>query len=157
VTSPAPDGTDFVLLRSIVTSHLRLTGSSLGGPSTISHPEKLLCWLDEAAPFGLLAHDSAVDPRFTYANATARQWFGYSRSELIGMYSRLSAGEEQQDDRDALLSSVAARGFATGYRGRRVHKGGWSFLIEDVTMWNVSDDAGHHLGQAALLPRRVRG
>lgn len=53
-------------------SHLRFTGRPLhpGAPLDASALY--------AAPFCLLAHDAAADPRFTYANAAALQRFEYS-------------------------------------------------------------------------------
>lgn len=148
------DGT--AVLELISANYRRLLSSELGSMSTGEDPGSRRRWLDDAAPFGLLAHDGGTDPRFIYANATAARWFGYNRrTDIVGLPSRLSAGGEAQKDRDDLLQEVTRHGFATGYRGLRRERSGRRFWIEDVTMWNLTDAAGEHVGQAALLPRRV--
>jgi PAS domain S-box-containing protein len=105
------------------------------------------------APFGLLAHDTAPDPAFVYANRTAQHLFGYARSEFLGLPSRLSAGAQDRDSRAAFMESVLLKGYATGYRGPRVTKDGRTFWIEDVTLWNLTTPAGAPAGQAALIRR----
>jgi hypothetical protein len=56
---------------------------------------------------------------------------------------------DAREERAALLAAVARDGFASGYRGLRVAKSGRRFWIEDVTVWNVLDDEGRFIGQAA--------
>ncbi|MFF3444412.1 MEKHLA domain-containing protein [Streptosporangium sp. NPDC002721] len=128
-------------------SHLRLVGTPLTGPETATR------WLHEDAPFGLLAHDAADDPRFTYANATAQRCFEYEWEEFVGLPSRLSAEPDRREDRQRLLDTVHRDGFATGYRGRRIARSGRRFWIEDVTMWNLVDGDGVLVGQAATFLR----
>lgn len=148
-------GNGAAVLELIDANYRRLLGSDLESLATSPGLGPRLRWLDEAAPFGLLAHDGDTDPRFIYANATAARWFGYDRADIVGMPSRLSAGGEAQEDRDDLLREVTRQGLATGYRGLRRDRSGRRFWIEDVTMWNLIGRAGEHAGQAALLPRRV--
>ena len=101
----------------------------------------------------MLAHDDEADPRFVYANRAALRCFEYTWDELIGMPSRLSAEAPNRAERDALLSSVAEKGYARGYRGLRIAKSGRRFWIEDVTVWNVLDAHGNPCGQAATYRR----
>ncbi|MFJ4851067.1 MULTISPECIES: MEKHLA domain-containing protein [unclassified Streptomyces] len=131
-------------------SYRRLVGVSLGPPVWASDAEAAR-WLYEKAPFGLLAHDASADPLFVYANRTAQRSFGYTWEEFIGLPSRRSAAPEAQPDRDALLASVNALGYADGYRGLRLRKDGRIFRIEDVCMWNLTDADGTHHGQAAVF------
>ncbi|MEU4539527.1 MEKHLA domain-containing protein [Streptosporangium sp. NPDC023825] len=128
-------------------SHLRLVGTPLAGPEITAR------WLYEDAPFGVLAHDAADDPRFTYANVTAQRCFEYGYGEFVGLPSRLSAESDRREDRRRLLDAVHRDGFATGYRGRRIAKSGRRFWIEDVTMWNLVDGNGVLMGQAATFRR----
>lgn len=104
-------------------SYHLLVGRSLVGVG--GDVETRARWLYGDAPFGVLAHDDRA---------------------------RLSAGQEDQQDRDRLLSRVQARGFAEGYRGLRVAKSGRRFWIEDVVMWSLVDDQGTRCGQAAAFP-----
>lgn len=109
-------------------------------------------WLYENAPCCVLAHDTAADPRFVYANKAAQRCFEYPWAELAGLPSRLSAEEPNREERQALLDKVACDGFAEGYRGLRVSRSGRRFYIEDVTLWQLIDDRGVLHGQGALFP-----
>lgn len=57
--------------------------------------EKKCRWIDQNAPFGLLAHDRNDDPRFVYANRKALSIFASSYGEFIGLPSRISAPVEK--------------------------------------------------------------
>jgi hypothetical protein len=127
--------------------HLRFVGTPLTGPDATAR------WLYEEAPFGLLAHDTSRDPIFIYANRTAQRCFEYGWDELTGMPSRLSAPADRQGNRGELLGAVERDGFFTGYRGLRVAKSGRRFWVEDLTMWNLVDDEGVRIGQAAAFRR----
>ncbi|MEV7080911.1 MEKHLA domain-containing protein [Streptomyces sp. NPDC093516] len=141
-------GSDFTHL--LLSSHLRLVGEPLC-PTRWGSGREAARWLYEHAPFGLLAHDTAADPRFIYANRTAQQCFGYSWDEFVGLPSRLSAKPDGQEDRDAFVRAVTIDHYATGYRGKRVARGGRTFWIEDVTMWDLMDTHGGIHGQAAAF------
>ncbi|MEV4601717.1 MEKHLA domain-containing protein [Amycolatopsis sp. NPDC049253] len=139
---------DAAFARLLVDSYRRVVGTPLIG-ATLDAARHLYA----EAPFGLLAHDTADDPRFTYANLVAQHAFERDWTELRGMPSRLSAEPARQEDRDALVHAVATHGFVSGYRGRRIAKSGRRFWIEDVTMWNLIDDTGVKHGQAAMFAR----
>ncbi|GJE54225.1 MULTISPECIES: MEKHLA domain-containing protein [Methylobacterium] len=106
-------------------------------------------WAYRLAPFALLAHDTAPDPCFVYANRMAQENFGYSRDELIGMPSRLSAEAPDRAERDRLLAAVARNGCVAGYSGIRIAKSGRRFPIVDVVVWQLIDADGVTHGQAA--------
>ena len=110
-------------------------------------------WLYEAAPFCVLAHDTAADPVFTYANRAAQRCFEYSWAEFTALPSRLSAEAPDRDARQHLLDQVSRQGYASGYRGVRVARSGRRFWIEDGTVWQLIDAAGVVHGQAATFPR----
>jgi hypothetical protein len=130
----------------LLDSHRRLLGRELGRKPDERPSAHWLYW---EAPFCLVAHDGNSDPRFVYANLAAQRCFEYPWEELVGLPSRLSAPAGQREERAGLLASVAARGFAEGYRGLRIAKSGRRFWIENVTVWNVQDGAGCSCGQAA--------
>ncbi|EIP89052.1 hypothetical protein A33K_15153 [Burkholderia humptydooensis MSMB43] len=135
----------------LAVSHLRLIGTPLVDPAVprADGPR----WLYEDAPFCVLAHDAAEDPRYVYANRTVQRCFEYDWDEMTALHSRYSAEEPNRDERARLLESVRTRGFATGYRGLRVAKSGRRFWIEDVTVWNLIDRDGTYRGQAATYRR----
>ncbi len=138
----APDFFDL-----LTDSHLRLVGASRLDPNLA--PTDAARWLYEDAPFCVLAHNADADPRFVYANRTAQQCFEYTWVEMTALRSRLSAEHPNREERDRLLESVRAQGFASGYRGLRIAKSGRRFWIENVTVWNLVDRAGMYHGQAA--------
>lgn len=107
-------------------------------------------WLYEQAPFVVLAHDGAADPRFTYANRAAQACFGYTRAELVGLPSRLSAEAPERAERQRLLDAVTRDGFSRGYRGLRIAKDGRRFWIERAVVWQLDRD-GVVVGQAATF------
>jgi hypothetical protein len=71
----------------------------------------------------------------------------------MGTPSRLSAEPQNQDQRQAFMDSVLKQGYVTGYQGPRIAKAGRRFLIQDVTVWNLTDADGALRGQGALIRR----
>lgn len=110
-------------------------------------------WLYKEAAFCVLAHDTAADPHFVYANEAAQRCFEYSWAEFVTLPSRLSAETPNRAERQSLLDQVSRQGYASGYRGLRIARSGRRFWIEDVTMWQLADSAGVVHGQAAAIPR----
>ena len=109
-------------------------------------------WLYADAPFAVLAHDTAADPRFVYANRAAQAAFGYGWDEIVGMPSRLSAEAPERAERQRLLDAVARDGFVADYSGMRIAKSGRRFAITDGVVWQLVDEAGRVRGQAATFP-----
>jgi PAS domain-containing protein len=126
-------------------SYARLTGEPLVPPG------RGAAWLYGEAPFAVLAHDTAPDPRFIYANRTAQACFEYSWEELIGLPSRLSAEAPERAERQRLLDAVRRDGLARGYRGLRIAKSGRRFWIDGGIIWQLIDAQGATQGQAALF------
>lgn len=141
--------TDRTFFDLLTGSHARLVGRSLLPCDLIADDPAR--WLYEEAPFCVLAHDTAADPRFIYANKAAQRCFDYHLDELIGLPSRLSAEPANQADRQRLLDQVTRQGFATNYSGIRISKTGRRFWIEDGTVWQLIDEAGQVHGQAAMF------
>ncbi len=137
----------------LMQTYERYLGKSLA-PQSLG-PDEASRWLYEDAPFCLLAHNTAADPRFVYANRSALACFEYTWVELTQIPSRLSAETPNQAERQRLIERVLQDGYATGYRGLRFAKSGRQFWIEDVTMWQLIDAAGVLQGQAALYGRWV--
>jgi hypothetical protein len=109
-------------------------------------------WLYLDAPFPVLAHDTAPDPRFIYANKAAQACFGYSWKEFTALPSRLSAEAPNRDERQHLLDAVTLNGFISGYRGLRIAKSGRRFWIEQGVVWQLIGSDGVQRGQAATFP-----
>ncbi|PRE12440.1 MEKHLA domain-containing protein [Burkholderia multivorans] len=110
-------------------------------------------WLYDAAPFGVLAHDTSADPVFVYGNKRAQAIFEYGWDELTALPSRLSAEPMERRERQSFLEKVARDGFVSDYRGVRVTKSGKRFWIERATVWQLVDAGGIVRGQAAMIPQ----
>jgi hypothetical protein len=108
-------------------------------------------WLYGEARFVVVAHDTARDPIFIYANKAAQRCFEYDWDEFTALPSRLSAELANRTERQALLDKVARNGFAAGYRGERITKSGRRFWIEDGLVWELIDEDGKRHGQAATF------
>lgn len=128
-------------------SFRRLVGRPLVPEATLG-PD----WLYGQAPFAVLAHDTAEDPRFVYANRSAQAAFGYSWDEIVGLPSRFSAEAPERAERQRLLDAVARDGFVANYSGVRIAQSGRRFPIADGVVWQLVDEAGRVRGQAATFP-----
>jgi PAS domain-containing protein len=103
------------------------------------------------APFVVLSHEASHDPVFVYANRAALARFAMSLDEIIGLPSRYSAEPVARDERQQLLDRVTAQGYIDDYRGVRIDKNGQRFEVRNATVWNVIDDNGKVIGQAAAF------
>ncbi len=132
----------------IVDSHRRLLGHDL--LASHGNPNQIARELYEA-PFVVLAHDTASDPLFFYANRQAQQLFEMSWEQMVALPSRHSAEPMAQSERQRLLDRVARQGFIEDYAGVRVSRSGKRFLIERATVWNLIDQTSTVVGQAAAF------
>jgi PAS domain-containing protein len=135
--------------RLILANYRRLLGRDLVAVDTPTHAEQALF----AAPCAVL---SALGPfgsdhLFNYANRTALELFEYTWDELMGRPSSASAEPVHRDERRRLLDEVGRRGFIENYSGIRISQTGRRFRIKKATVFNLLDDEGKYLGQAATF------
>lgn len=136
------------LLRQIDASFYKLSGGRLYGPPGIPDIHR---WLHEEAPYGILAHNTEADPHFIYANHHALSSFKYTPAEILEVPSRLSASEQDRQERQRMLQVVLRDGIVYNYSGPRVDKHGNSFTIYEGIVWQVRGINDEVLGQAALF------
>lgn len=135
--------------RLILANYRRLFGRDL---VTIDDPARADDILFEAPPAVLSALGPfGSDHLFNYANRTALRLFEYTWDELIGQPSSQSAEPVHRDERRRLLDEVGRRGFIENYSGIRISRTGRRFRIEQATVFNLLDDSGNYLGQAATF------
>jgi hypothetical protein len=103
------------------------------------------------ASFAVVSHGTGPDPLFNYGNETALKLFEMSWEQLTRTPSRHSAEPSEREQRAELMTRVSRDGFMQGYRGIRVSASGRKFRIEDATIWNLLDETGSTIGQAACL------
>ena len=133
----------------ILENYRRLFGRELAGIPDDPHAAEALFEASCAvlSALGPLGSDHA----FNYANRTALELFEYPWTELMGKPSSASAEPVHRDERRKLLDEVGRRGFIEDYSGIRISKNGRRFRIKKATVFNLSDDAGRYLGQAATF------
>ncbi|MDD5275267.1 MAG: MEKHLA domain-containing protein [Methylovulum sp.] len=101
------------------------------------------------AEFVLVSHNNDADPLFNYANHTGLQLFERRWDEFVGLPSCYSVEPDNIEGRRQLLEQVSANGYIENYAGVRIAKSGRRFRINHATVWNVHDQEGMYIGQAA--------
>lgn len=104
-------------------------------------------------PAVVLCHDGTDDPRFNYANLAGQQLFEYDWQQFLTLHSRQSAELDQQSTRGEMLARARRDGFIRDYSGIRISASGHRFRISGATIWNVFDESGARVGQAATFDR----
>jgi hypothetical protein len=146
--SCVPFSADYVRL--LLDSFARLLGRELisRDGSTAEQAERLF-----QAPFVVVSHGTEADPVLNYGNATALALWEMTWDELTRTPSRLTAEPVHRDERARLLARTREHGFVDDYSGIRISKTGRRFRIEQAIVWNLTDEAGGHRGQAATFDR----
>ncbi len=107
------------------------------------------------AAFVVVAHGTEADPVLSYGNAQALALWEMSWEEFTRTPSRLTAEPVHRDERARLLARTHDHGYVDDYSGIRISQSGRRFRIEQAIVWNLSDSAGTHLGQAATFDQWV--
>jgi PAS domain-containing protein len=102
-------------------------------------------------PQAVLAHDTSPAPLLDWANLAAARAFDATPETLLGRPSADTAPADATADRRQLFEALARDGFVTGYSGVRVSLTGRRFIIDDVTVFEVTDAAGRPAGHAAVI------
>ncbi|KAF2990450.1 MEKHLA domain-containing protein [Methylocystis sp. MJC1] len=134
----------------LLDSYRKATGHDLmpRGGDAAAEAERLL-----AAPFVVVSHGTETDPILNYGNRVALALWEMTPAQLIATPSRLTAEAPLREARERFLAQAARDGFVRGYEGVRISATGRRFQISNATIWNVADDAGHPVGQAATFAR----
>ena len=97
----------------------------------------------------VLAHNGSSDPALVYANAAALRLWDRPWAEMVGMPSRLTAAEQERQERANALQSAQQCDAYQGYRGIRIDRQGRQFVINNARIWTLWDEQGSRYGQAA--------
>ena len=142
---------NFVMLANrIVDSYQRIVGDPLVDGLVGAPDEKVAAALYEL-PAVVLSHNGESDPTFTYANLAGQQLFEYSWDEFLTLRSHQSAEPEHRSNRADMLERAARDGYIADYRGVRISASGKRFEIENAIIWNVVNQQGNSIGQAAVF------
>jgi hypothetical protein len=148
---PAPENgflADHV--RMVLDSLERLTGRR---PTDPADPPEAQAQAVFHAPYVLVSHGAEADPRLNYGNLAALALWEADWETFTAVPSRLTADSQTQAERTHLLHQARERGVIDNYSGVRVAFSGRQFMIENATLWTVSDADGTYRGQAALFDR----
>ncbi|MDP2354853.1 MAG: MEKHLA domain-containing protein [Beijerinckiaceae bacterium] len=105
------------------------------------------------APFVVLSHGVQEDPILNYGNACALALWEMSFADFTRMPSRVTAEAVLREERERLLAIAARKGFIDDYSGVRISASGRRFQISNAIIWNVRDEQGTRVGQAATFDR----
>lgn len=103
------------------------------------------------APFVVVSHGIELDPVLNYGNQAALRLWEMDWDRFILTPSRMTAEPVYQEERRRILAVAQERGYVEGYRGVRISATGRRFLVIDAILWNVLDDHGRLVGQAATF------
>lgn len=131
----------------VVRSHRRLTGRDLLVPES-GNTVPDAAW---AAPFVLVSHGTEPDPVLWYGNRTALDLWEMDWPTFTATPSRFTAEAPEREERARLMAAVTSNGFIDDYAGIRISRTGRRFRIRKATVWNVQDDTGLRVAQAATF------
>ncbi|MEM6839545.1 MAG: MEKHLA domain-containing protein [Cyanobacteria bacterium P01_C01_bin.120] len=103
------------------------------------------------APCAIVSHGTQTDPIFNYANRCALKLWEMDWDIFTQLPSRLSAEPMHREERANMLAQLDTQGFVDDYQGIRISSQGKRFYIKQATIWNVIDDTGNSIGQAATF------
>ena len=133
-------------------SLVQLTDQSLAQHLSLAEDKDI----HEHSVYAFLSHGSQEDPIFCYFNKAAMEMFQYDRDEIYKLPSRYSApsGAARQT-RQKVIDGTAEEDKGYYYLPPviRQAKNGDLYEISDILLWNVYDDEGYRLGQAAIYDR----
>ncbi|HZS10737.1 MAG TPA: MEKHLA domain-containing protein [Nitrospirales bacterium] len=103
------------------------------------------------APFVVVSHGRERDPVLNYGNRVALELWEAEWAHLLTIPSRQTTEPINQAERERMLAQAAARGYIDDYHGVRISTTGRRFAVEQALVWNVIDESGHVVGQAATF------
>ncbi len=104
----------------------------------------------------VVSHGMEEDPLLNYGNQAALDLWEMTWDQLINTPSRRTAEPVNQEERARMLRVVEEQGSFDRYRGVRISATGRRFLVEAATVWNVLDEEGMRVGQAATFSQWTR-
>jgi len=102
-------------------------------------------------PFVVVSHGLQDDPILNYGNRTALTLWEMDWDQLTHPPSRQTAEPVNREERARMLDQAQTMGFLADYRGVRISRSGRRFLVDRATVWNVRNQDGTPLGQAATF------
>ena len=145
-----PTSGDIIHVQRLLNSYQKWLGRELMPRS--GTPEQQALALFEW-PAVVVSHGCDDDPIINYGNRAALRLWQVDAATLRSMPSRKTAEPVHRDERAKLLERTAQQGYVDDYQGIRISSTGQQFRIEQAIVWNVVDEAGQYVGQAATFDR----
>jgi hypothetical protein len=103
------------------------------------------------SPFVVVSHGIEEDPLINYGNQVALELWEMTWEHLTRTPSRLTTEPMNRAEREWMLEQARIRGYLDTYQGVRVTSTGRRFLVENALIWNIVDEDGQRVGQAATF------
>ena len=136
-------------IKNLLNSYHNLTGLFLI-PQNIDNNTNLKDYLDKVN-FVLLSHGTEEDPILNYGNQKALTLWEMTLKEFLKTPSRKTAEAPLREERARFMQLVSEKGYIDDYRGIRISKTGKRFQIIKATVWNITNENGQKIGQAATF------
>ncbi|WP_243735229.1 MEKHLA domain-containing protein [Paenibacillus turpanensis] len=133
--------------RLLVESYEKLLGRPLLEPGNGTLAERLF-----HSKMVVLSHGTEADPILNYGNAAALKLWEMDWDRFTSTPSRYTAEALIRADRERFMAAVSEQGYADHYTGVRISATGRRFTIQRAAVWNVTDELGNAIGQAAAFP-----
>jgi len=105
----------------------------------------------EKADFIVVSHNGANDPILNYGNYAALKTWELGWDDFTKTPSRKTAELDLREKRQEMLAIAHENGFFDNYEGIRVSATGKRFMIKNAVIWNVVNEGGDKIGQAATF------
>ncbi|KRA82940.1 MEKHLA domain-containing protein [Altererythrobacter sp. Root672] len=128
----------------IAESFARIAGKPLVDPASGGIEEAM--WL---APRVIMAQGIDAVPRIFYANRLALDLYEMTASAFIGMPSHLCAEPIRRAELLRMFARLDKDDWIEGFNGVRVASSGRRFKVDTALTWNVIDEHGTRVAQAA--------
>tara|TARA_B100001778_G_C18459831_1_gene570629 strand:- start:210 stop:653 length:444 start_codon:yes stop_codon:yes gene_type:complete len=134
-------------IKNVLNSFEKLTGKTIIERTTFEEDFLKI----EHGAFVLVSHNGAEDPILNYGNQYALKLWEMTWGEFIKTPSRKTAEPDLRTKRSEMLTIVSKQGYYDNYEGIRISSTGKQFKIKKAVVWNVNDEKGSYLGQAAYF------
>ncbi len=136
-------------VKNILDSFEKLTGKKIiKRSSPVSDYKKI-----EHGQFVLVSHNGSDDPILNYGNQFALKVWEMNWDEFVKTPSRKTAEDDKRAKRKEMLEIANKQGYFDNYEGIRISSTGKRFIIKDAIIWNVFNENGKKIGQAAFFDR----
>lgn len=105
--------------------------------------------------FVLVSHNGAQEPILNYGNPFALNLWEMDWDSFTKTPSSKTAEPDLREQRKEMLDMVTKQGYFDDYNGVRISATGKRFLIKNAIIWNVQNEIGENIGQAAYFKKIV--